>query len=128
MMQHSFLALARPALAASGLGLSLWMLRQSSGKRGLPGCGAGSGCDAVTHSRWSRWCGVPVAAPASGLYFLLLAGFSFSMIAAPGRSLDWTSGLLFPAAPLLAAAAVWFIGLQWLVIRRVCLYCLLLHA
>jgi len=118
----------RPALAAAGLALSLWMWRRSSGVRGLPGCGAGSGCDAVTHSRWSRWCGIPVAAPASLLYLALVGGFLFLNVSPPGRWRDMVGIATSAAAPLLAAAAVWFIALQWLAVRRLCLYCLLLHA
>jgi uncharacterized membrane protein len=127
MTQHALILWAPPALACVGLGLSLWMLRQSSGMRALPGCGAGSGCAAVTHSRWSRWCGVPVAAPASLLYLALAGGFLFLNVSPPGHFRDMVSIAMFPAAPLLAAAAAWFIALQWLAVGRFCLYCLLLH-
>src|SRR3984957_20050048 len=122
MSQHTLIVFIRPALA--GLGLALWMLRQSSGMRGLPGCGAGSGCDAVTRSRWARWCGVPVAGPAALLYLVLLAGFSYLSFSPPGQFRDMVRTALFPAAPLLAAAAAWFIGLQAIGIRRFCFYCL----
>src|SRR3984957_16717651 len=126
MSQHTLIVFIRPALA--GLGLALWMLRQSSGMRGLPGCGAGSGCDAVTRSRWARWCGVPVAGPAALLYLVLLAGFLFLRFSPPGQFRDMVRTALFPAAPLLAAAAAWFIGLPGLSLRRFFPYCLLLHA
>jgi uncharacterized membrane protein len=115
------------ALPAVGAGLSLWIARRSTGGRGLPGCGAGSGCDAVTRSRWSKWLGIPVAAPAAAVYFVVLASFAVLGVFSSGRGRQPATGVLLAAAPLLAAAAVWFIGLQGLLLRRFCLYCLLLH-
>src|SRR6266567_9637214 len=91
--------------------LSGWMLRQSTGGRGLPGCGAGSGCDAVTRSRWSRWAHWPVAAPGTVLYVSI---FAASLLAATARSPAFqrvACAVLLSIAPLAGGAAIWFIGL-----------------
>jgi len=125
---HAFSPWLLTTLPAAGAGLSLWMARRSAGGRGLPGCGAGSGCDAVTRSRWAKWLGVPVALPAGLLYLLVLAAVA-TVIAMPAAGSGHAAReALLGAAPLLAAAALWFTGLQWLLLRRLCLYCLLLHA
>jgi len=118
----------RPALAALGLALSLWLLRQSAGQGGPSGSGAASACDAAVRGRWSRWCTVPVAMPASLVYLFLLTGFIVLALAPWGALAEMVRTLLFAAVPLLAAAAVWFTGLQLLSVRRVCLTCLLVQS
>jgi uncharacterized membrane protein len=115
------------ALAVGGLLLSLRMFWQTTGGRSLPGCGSGSGCNAVTRSRWSRWCGIPVALPAAILYLIATVTFTLR-IASAARSWEHAATTLaFSIACLLAATAVWFVALQWLVIRRLCPYCMILH-
>jgi len=105
--------------------LSAWMLRRARGA-GLPGCGAGSPCDAVMQSRWSRWGPAPVTLPGTLVYLL---AFSAAVIATATTSQTCliTEAGLVALAPLIAGAALWFMALQGLVIRRFCIYCTATH-
>ena len=114
-------------LALLGLLLSLRLFRQGLGHGGLPGCGAGSGCDHVTRSRWAQWLGVPVAGPAAGVYAVALGAIVIAHYLPTAQAGPIALDVLLVIAPLLAGAAAWFIALQAVVIRRFCLYCLLLH-
>src|SRR6185295_165536 len=58
-------------LVATGLGL--YLLRASMSASPLAGCGTASGCHDVLSGRWAFWLGVPVSAPAMGVYLALLA-------------------------------------------------------
>jgi uncharacterized membrane protein len=115
------------ALSVAGAVLSLRMALQGAGARGLPGCGVGSGCEAVTRSRWSKWVGVPVAAPAAVLYGFVAGGCVTELAAPSGDVRHMAQLALLAAAQILAVGAVWFVGLQGLLLRRFCMYCLLLH-
>ncbi len=109
---------------AAGI-ISVQILRHSAGSRVLPGCGSGSGCDAVTRSRWSRLGQIPVATIALALYFLV---FVLALLTTPAASLQiqsTASKALAVLAPLVAGSAVWVLFLQVIVVRRVCMYCML---
>jgi uncharacterized membrane protein/protein-disulfide isomerase len=115
-------------LSAAALVLASFLLYESLKGGGLPGCGVGSACDAVTSSRWSRWAGVPVAGPGILVYLLMLAG---SLLVRPSMTVEaqkvgWI--ILVGSATIVAGASLWFLGLQVLVIRRMCPYCTGLHA
>src|SRR5688500_7108299 len=107
--------------AAVALALSGYLLVISvQGHRA--GCGAGHGCESVLASRWSRWLGVPVAAPALVVYAaILLASFRLRR---PGRG-GWP---LLAAATIAAGAAAWFVVLQVRAVEALCPYCLAVHA
>ena len=114
-----------PALVA--LAIATWFFYHGIGGRGLPGCGPESGCDAVTRSRWSRCGRVPVAALGAMIY---LTTFIASLLTGEARSVElqyagWMT--LLALVPVLAGGAIWFIGVQLLVIRRICRWCMLAH-
>lgn len=91
------------------------------------GCSGGFDCDEVLNSGWSTWFGIPVAAPALSLYVTLFGTLAFSGPLAPEnvRRLAWTTSLCLCA--LAGAAALWFIGLQWLALGKYCSWCLTAH-
>ncbi|MEX0655357.1 MAG: vitamin K epoxide reductase family protein [Phycisphaeraceae bacterium] len=117
-------ALALGALAGCGL-LLVESLAQGPA---LPGCSPTSGCGAVLGSRWAYWLGVPVAAPAMGVYALMLA---MSWQVGPGRPVAQrrlAAAVLAAAALAAAGAAAWFVLLQVAKIGAVCVYCTSTHA
>lgn len=94
----------------------------------VAGCGPESGCGDVLTSRWSSWFGIPVSLFALPLYLLLV----FSILRLPEtkveprfRALGFATAT---ASLLIILAALWFIGLQALIIRRFCPWCLLAHS
>ena len=93
----------------------------------VAGCGPDSGCDQVLHSRWSRWLGVPVSAPALVIAVtMLLLTFRLSDRASPSvQTNTWT--WLFPGAVLILGAALWFTALQAFVLHSFCPFCLTAH-
>lgn len=115
--------------AVVGLLLGAYLLIVSLTQRGVPlGCGAGSGCDEVFRSRWSHVAGIPVGAAALLAYTAALACTFF---AGPAQSVGtrriaW-QGLIAVAASV-TLAAVWFIGLQLLVLKALCAWCMAEHA
>jgi uncharacterized membrane protein len=118
-------------IAGSTLLLGLVLLRQTTGRMTLPGCGPQSACAAITKSRWGRWGSLPVAMPGVLLYALmfLAAVLTHPVLRplVPAKSQVWlVTGLL---ATVLAdtAAGAWFIALQAIVIRRFCRYCTMAH-
>ncbi len=113
--------------AAAGL-LAAYLLSVSFSAAGRPvGCGAGSGCDEVLSSRWSRVVGVPVSLPAVLLYGAILAAAVVRHRSARPHRRVWGSRLLWVAAGAILAAAGWFIGLQWLELGVFCAWCLTDH-
>jgi uncharacterized membrane protein len=120
-------SMSSAAVAFLALGLDGWLWWRSRGGRALPGCGAGSGCDAVLSSRWSRWLGIPVTIPAAVTY-LATAGAALAAGHASSPAARSAAEQLLRALSLaIAGTAVWFVLLQVLVVRRVCAYCLALH-
>lgn len=103
------------------------MAQQTTGAAGLPGCGANSGCAAVASGRWSQWGSVPVARIGACVYLVLA-------IVAIGSFLDSFHGFailaqwtLFTLAFAAAGAAMWFVFVQVVMLRRMCLYCNIIH-
>lgn len=93
------------------------------------GCGPASGCDRVLNSRWAWWFGVPVSLLAAGAYSAMLWA-SFNRQGSPsgkqGGRRVWGLVLVAGAVAVLLMA-VWFVGLQVLVLRAFCRYCLAAH-
>ena len=120
-----FTLIVLTAVALAGW-IALWF--KSNGGIALPGCGAKSGCDVVTRGRWSRWGPFPVAGLGVALYGFAFAASLLSMPNAPTswRQIAWNA--LVSISPLAAGAAIWFITLQLFVIKRLCPYCMLVHA
>lgn len=114
-------------VAAAILGYLLWVA--VGGVGAVAGCGDAGlvDCDDVLASRWSRWLFLPVALPALLLY---LAMFAATLLAGPWNSVAtqrraWWG--LAAMTTLAAAAAVWFIFLQAVVLGAFCLYCTAAH-
>lgn len=116
-------------LATVATGICAYLLYRSIvGGGQVAGCGPGSGCGQVLSSRWSRWFGVPVSAPAAGVY----AGIVLASILAMGRGgsvivrMGWT--LLIALSMTALASAAWFVGLQFFSVGGLCPWCMSAHA
>lgn len=112
------------ALYAIACRTSLYSLRKSYTPAAMPGCGAAGGCDAVLSSRWSRVAGKPVAMPGAFVYLLLMFLAAAVAIEAVG---EWGRWALSALSIMAAGAAIWFVAIQALAIRRFCLYCMTAH-
>ena len=114
-------------LVAAAMGVSLFLLWGSLTGDRLPGCGVESGCDAVMRSRWAYVLGLPVSLPAVLLYATTLVVLSLQQRTTSPlfRRRAWQF-LYFGAAAVLSAA-LWFIGLQLLVIHAICKFCMMAH-
>jgi len=114
--------------ALAGLLMATYLSLVSLSQRGVPlGCGAGSGCDEVFRSRWSAVAGVPVGIVAGSAYLGVLLG---AALLRRGRGPSLQRLAWFGLAALaggVAAAAVWFVGLQLIVLRAVCPWCVAEH-
>ena len=91
------------------------------------GCGPSSGCQEVLRSRWAYWFGVPVSAFALAVDATVMAmSFRLGRKAPPPLQRQaWC--VLVPCAVVLLGAAVWFVMLQLLVIKKVCPFCMTAH-
>jgi uncharacterized membrane protein len=88
----------------------------------IAGCGSGSGCDTVMKRRWAYLLpGVPVTVPALLTYLTLLYGMFFK-----SKSEVW-QGILLVGSLMVIGAAIWFIGLQVVVIKALCKFCMATH-
>jgi uncharacterized membrane protein/thiol-disulfide isomerase/thioredoxin len=113
-------------LATIATALAAFLLWESSTDAALPGCGPASGCDQVLSSRWSRIGQFPVAALALPI-FLIMAILSHwaSSYDPRKRSASWK---FLPTLAIIASgAALWFLTLQFFLIRQVCIYCTMTH-
>src|SRR5580704_1379361 len=115
-------------LSLLGAAVALYLLSLALAHRGLPaGCGQGSGCDEVLSSRWAQVFGFPV----SGLAFAVYGGILIALVSmrfatsAIQRRRAWSALSLF--GTLLVGSAIWFVGLQLVVIKAICPWCLAEH-
>lgn len=91
----------------------------------LAGCGGeGAGCDEVLQTRWGSWFGIPVSA-GGWLTYAAIFGLSILMRKQATRG-QWSA--LLALSVLAASSALWFIGLQALVVKSYCWYCMTVHA
>jgi uncharacterized membrane protein len=117
-------ACAITGLSALALALSAYLGWHHLAGGSLIGCGGGSPCDEVLHSRWSTIAGVlPVSGLAAGAYLaVLVASFYIGpSTEAPVQWLAWRAMLVLVGAA--AGSAVWFTIVQKWVIGAVCPYC-----
>jgi uncharacterized membrane protein len=110
------------------LGLSAYLAWASLAGGGVAGCGPESGCDKVLRSRYAYWLGVPVSLIAVLLYAGLLAATFRLGRGAPAEAQRQTWRALVPIAVAILGAALWFVGLQFIVIKAVCPFCMGAHA
>jgi uncharacterized membrane protein len=116
------------ALTIAAAAVSAYLFFESAREGGMPvGCGEDSGCGVVLSSRWSQWLGVPV----SGLAVLAYATmFLMTLHIGPFASerrkrIAWP--LLTAVSMAVVLAAMWFMAVQFFVLRAVCGYCMLDH-
>lgn len=118
----TMLACSLTALATSGY--LAWSSLTSSP---VAGCGGGSvfDCSHVLHTRWSTVLSVPVSIPAIAIHLTILC----LLLTSPASAQLWRARMAAIGFTSLAAgaAAVWFICLQFFVIRHLCPYCLVAH-
>ena len=122
-----------------GLGLTSYLAYAAATQSEVAGCG-GSGtfsCNHVLGSRWSKVLGVPVGLPAAATYVAMSiaacclafgsVGASATAGDAPSKSSRWCWHTLLFGSTSAAIAAVWFVGLQAIVLHHYCPYCLAAH-
>ncbi len=108
------------AIAFAGMGFlftviwSWWLLTHPLDF--LAGCGGRSGCATVLSSRWSKAFGIPVTILATFVYMSLL-----------GALLVRRKGLVFLLSGVLLASVLWFLGIQAIVLRAFCPWCIGAH-
>jgi len=85
-------------------------------------------CEHVLNSHWSKVVEVPVSIPAVGLYATLLGLLAFAGRPAPPAFQRLLCLVLSVGFLTAGWAALWFIGLQVLVLRHLCPWCLAAHA
>ncbi len=114
------------ALLAASLSVYLAIVSLSASQRPV-GCGAGSGCEEVLSSRWSKVLGLPVGWPAAGLYLGMAIAAVIGARTSSGSLQRACSALLWGAAGCILAAVSWFVGLQGIELRAFCPWCLADH-
>lgn len=126
-LRGGYAAFVRLLLLAAA-GVSAYLLSVSMSGGNAVGCGVGSSCDEVLHSRWAYVIGLPVSVFALLLDgALLLTTFSCGAKSSPQqRRKAWE--LLLPGALLLLGGALWFIAVQLVVLRKICPWCMAAHA
>jgi uncharacterized membrane protein/protein-disulfide isomerase len=111
------LGLAVLVLALAGLAINVFLLSRQAADAGaaISGCGGGD-CGEVLASRWSTVFRLPVTVfgviAHLGLIASLLPVFARSNVAFLG---------------MIAASAVWFLFVQWVLVGRFCQWCLIAH-
>ena len=119
-----FLALIA-ALAVVALCLSGYLSWTTWSAGSMAGC-TGDGlidCDHVLASHWSKWLGLPVSLLGSLTYIGILAACWPAARHSQGLALS----ILLTLSLMAAGSAVWFIGLQIVVLQSFCIYCMAVH-
>jgi uncharacterized membrane protein len=112
-------------VAILGAGYLAWVSLHSGP---VAGCGPQSGCNKVLQSRWAYWLELPVSIPAV-LVYLALMGTTFLLQKRPSpedQRGSWAA--IIALSVVVAGAALWFVGLQVLVIKAFCKFCMTAHA
>ncbi len=116
-------------LCCVALGVTGYLVFTALRAGAVAGCGGGAvwDCDLALHSRWAKVLTVPVSVPAFGLYTVLLTSLAFCRpsVTRRGQRLAW--GIVTAGAFAAGLAAIWFIGLQVLVLKHLCIYCISAH-
>ncbi len=114
--------------ASVALAISIYLVWASWTGDPLPGCGPNSGCDAVLHSRWSYWLGIPVSLGAAAMY---VGTIILTVLLGRGRPVaDYRRywACLRAVALTVLGAAAWFVSLQAFAVKTFCPYCMAAHA
>lgn len=113
-------------LSFSAMSISLWLFsRKLTGDiSSIAGCGGAGECEEVMGGAWSEWFHIPVTALAAVLH----VGVIFLTLPSLQRVLGRTGDQLLAAAGVtLAAAALYFLGILYLVEKKWCPWCFALH-
>jgi len=105
-----------------GLSISAWLTYQklTGNITNLVGCGQESSCANILGSKWSVvFKVIPVSIFSLGLYSVLLLHII--------QEYPWSQKVRAFSAWLLLFAAIWFIGLQAILFREFCPYCMVSH-
>ncbi len=114
-------------LAWIAFGLTSYLALKSIGHGVSSSCITGSAdCEAVQSSSWSVWLGVPVAVLGLGCYSSL-AGLSVAAGAINPRAGRWISTGLVMLSLLAALSGLWFTGLQFFALGKICVECMAVH-
>ncbi len=114
------------ALAGVALCLSGYLTWTTWSAGTVAGC-SGEGlvdCDHVLASHWSKWLGLPVSLLGSLTYVGILA----VCWPAAKHSQPLARTALLALSLLAAGSAMWFIGLQLIVLQSICIFCMAVHA
>lgn len=104
------------------LGITLFLAFQSLREGGIIGCGPNSGCHKVLNSRWAYIVGIPVSLFAATLYTSMLAAIHSATHGHPPARKILSAGAL-----MILGAALWFTGVQAVVLRAYCWFCMTAH-
>ncbi len=119
---------ATRGLALVALGLSIYLLGSSLSSMGVAGCDeSGGGCGSVLSSRWRSWMGLPVSFLGATVYLVIFIALCSLGPRASCRHRRVAWSVLLPAAVMAGGAALWFVGLQALVVKAFCPYCTAAH-
>jgi uncharacterized membrane protein/protein-disulfide isomerase len=116
-------------LAWTALGLSAYLTITSLSHTKVVGCAAGEtvDCDSVLSGQWSVWLGLPVALGGLACY-AALASLSVLLGLQGAAARRWIGTLVVMLSVVAGGAGLWFIGLQLLVIHKICMFCMGVHA
>ena len=115
-------------LGLVALGVSVYLSWVALTGGALAGCGPESGCDHVLQSRWSKWLGLPVSLFGVVIYGGLLLGTLWLDRKTPPAQQRNVWLWLVPGAVMVIGSVLWFVGLQLVVIKQVCRFCMVVHA
>lgn len=116
------------SFAAVALAITVFIHFHSRGQHAsLPGCTGTDACDVVISSRWSRWGPMPISLLGIGCYASLITACAIVWWQRTGPSpvRAWVFMLVLSMSGL--SFIVWLFGLQWLVIKHFCVFCLSAH-
>jgi uncharacterized membrane protein len=120
----------RAARFLSGLALivAFYLAWLSFSGASAVGCGPESGCQEVLHSRWAYWFGIPVSVFGLLTYLVLFLGTFRLDKSVPASQQRQVWKLLIPASFMVVGAALWFVAVQWFLVKKFCPYCMTAHA
>lgn len=115
--------------ALVGMCLAGYLLYLAMTGAGVPGCGEGAGgCGEVLTSRWSKLLGMPVSIFAFAAYMVVLAASIHAGAARPELQRRGAWRLIGFVGVAAGLSALWFIGVQLLILESVCYVCMAAHA
>jgi len=114
-------------LAVAAIGISSYLAYVSLTSSKVAGCGEVFDCSHVLQSKYSTVFGWPVSLGAVAVHLSILAA-AIVFLAAKQKTTRQRSMWVMTTGSLMAATAgIWFIGLQFLVEKAFCQYCLAAH-